>query len=69
MRYFLVTCVRGHTGKKKGMEISFAIRANNLVDAIEQARKMPGVKHHRPALYGREITQEEYVLRRNKGAY
>lgn len=69
MRYFLVTCIRGHLGKREGTEISFAIKANNLMDAIIQAKRMPGVKHHKPVLCGKEINQREYILRRSRGAY
>lgn len=69
MRYFAVTCHRGHCGIGRSNDITFAIKAYNLLDACAQARKMPGVKHTRSVINGREITQEEYIAYRAKSAY
>lgn len=68
-RYFMVVCHRGHCGTGKGTEIKFAIAAKNLLDACDIARKMPSVKHTRLAIYGREITEEEYKEYRKISAY
>ena len=71
MRYYLVTCMHGHCGRKNYNEISFAISARTLMDAMQQARRMPGVKHtnRRCILSGREISLEEYCARRKERAY
>lgn len=71
MRYYLVTCMHGHCGRKNYDEISFAISAQTLMDAIQQARRMPGVKHtnRRCILSGREISFQEYCARRRESAY
>ena len=71
MKFFLVTCMRGHCGRSQYNEISFAISAPNLMNAIAQARKMPGVKHthNRCVLSGKEISFEEYCARRKESAY
>lgn len=69
MKYYIVTCMRGHCGCGKGTEIKFAIRANNLLEACDKARKMPAVKHTRLALFGKEITEAEYIEYREKSAY
>ena len=69
MKYYLVTCHRGHCGCGNSTDITFAIVAENLLHACNIARKMPSVKHTRLAIYGREITQEEYNERRKINAY
>lgn len=69
MKYYLITCQRGHCGSGHHTEITFAFKAANLLDAQDKARKMPSVKHTRGILYGREITEAEYKLYREKSAY
>jgi len=69
MRYFLIICHHGHHGRNKSQDITFAIMAANLIDAQTQARKMPGVKHTRGIICGKEITKEEYTIRRETSAY
>lgn len=71
MRYYLVTCMHGHCGRKNYNEISFAISAPTMMDAIKHARRMPGVKHthNRCILSGKEISFEEYCSRRKESAY
>lgn len=69
MKYFMVVCSRGHMGTGHSTEIKFAIEANNLLDAQDKARRMPSVKHTRLALYGKEITYEEYTEYRQVSAY
>ena len=60
MKFYMVMCHRGHCGNGHSTEIKFAIRAENLLDAIDKARRMPSVKHTRMAIYGKEITETEY---------
>ena len=69
MRFFLITCHRGHCGRGHSIEITFAIQAMNLIAAQNQARKMPAVKHTRGIIYGREITRQQYIEYRSISAY
>lgn len=69
MKYYLITCMRGHCGRGRYTEITFAMMARNLIEAQDKARKMPSVKHTRGILAGREITEEEYYERRQISAY
>lgn len=69
MKYFLITCHRGHCGTGHSTEITFAFQANNLLDAQDKARRMPSVKHTRMILLGKEITQAEYIEFRKVSAY
>lgn len=69
MRYFIITCQRGHCGTGHSTDIKFAIKANNLLDACDKARRMPSVKHTRLAIYGKEITEQEYIEFRQVSAY
>jgi len=69
MKYFMVTCSRGHCGSGHSTEIKFAIKANTLLKACEVARRMPSVKHTRMVLTGKEITADEYFEYRKISAY
>lgn len=69
MKFYMVMCHRGHCGTGHSTEIKFAIRANNLLEACDKARRMPSVKHTRLAFYGKEITEQEYNDYRAISAY
>ncbi len=69
MRYFLIMVPRGHCGNGRYSEISFAFEAANLLVAMDKAKRMPGVKHTRAVLAGKEITREEYIEYRKVSAY
>lgn len=69
MKFFMVTCNRGHCGCGHSTEIKFAISAATLLEACDKARKMPSVKHTRAIFYGREITEQEYNDYRQVSAY
>lgn len=69
MKYYMVICLRGHCGTGHSTEIKFAIRANNLLEACDKAKRMPSVKHTRMAIYGKEITEQEYNEYRQVSAY
>ena len=69
MKFYLVTCHRGHCGVGHSTEITFAFRARNLLEAMDKARKMPSVKHTRMIISGHEITEQEYNQRRQRSAY
>lgn len=69
MKYYMVMCSRGHCGSGHSTEIKFAIRAKNLLDAMDKAKRMPSVKHTRAILHGYEINEQEYVEYRQISAY
>lgn len=69
MKFYMVTCARGHVGNRKETDIKFAIMAENLLNACDIARKMPSVKHSRMVCYGHEITEQEFNDYRTISAY
>ena len=69
MKFYMITCHRGHCGCGRSTEIKFAIAAKNLLEACDKARKMPSVKHTRLAIFGKEITEQEYKEYRKVSAY
>ena len=69
MKYYKVTCYRGHCGIGRSTEITFAFEAHNLLEAMDKAKRMPSVKHTRAILQGKEITRKEYVEYRSISAY
>ena len=69
MKYWLITCPRGHAGTKHDTDIRFAIEAETLLDAFTIARQMPSVKHTRFPTAGHQITFDEYKAFREVSAY
>ena len=69
MKYFMVICHRGHCGTGHSTEIKFVFIANNAIEAMDKARKMPSVKHTRLAMMVKEITSIEYTEFRQISAY
>lgn len=69
LRYFAVTCRHGHHGTKKYEPITFAIIAENALEACDKARQMPGVKHDAPVLACKMITEHVYYMLRQASAY
>ena len=69
MKFYMVTCARGHVGTGHSTEIKFAVMAKNLLDACDIARRMPSVKHSRLPLIGKEITEVEYHEYRKISSY
>ena len=69
MKYFMVICHRGHCGTGHSTEIKFVFIANNAIEAMDKARKMPSVKHTRLAMIVKEITATEYNEYRQISAY
>ena len=65
----MVICHRGHCGTGHSTEIKFAFIANNAIEAMDKARKMPSVKHTRLAMLTKEITEFEYNEYRQISAY
>lgn len=60
MRYFKITCHRGHCGTGHSSAITFVFEAKNLIAAMDMAKRMPSVKHSRVIMSGNEISKEEY---------
>ena len=69
MKFYMIMCHRGHCGNGHSTEIKFAIRANNLLEARDKARRMPSVKHTRMEIFSKEITEQEYNEYRQISAY
>lgn len=69
MKFWMITCHRGHCGNGRSSEIRFAIAAKDLLTACDIAKKMPSVKHTRMIAYGKEITEEEFTEYRKISAY
>lgn len=69
MKFYMITCVRGHAGNGKSTDIKFAIAAENLVHACKIAQKMPSVKHTRMIAHGHEISEQEFNDYRTISAY
>lgn len=69
MKFYLVTCERGHCGKGNCSYIKFAFEADNMMAAVDMARSMPSVKHTRLCTAAKEITYEEYIEYRKVNAY
>lgn len=69
MKFYLVTCHRGHCGCGRSTEITFAIEATDLLAAMSKAKRMPAVKHTRAIICGKEITREVYIEYRRVSAY
>ena len=68
MNYYIVKCKLGHSGTGQYREILFNIKAKNASDAIDKAKKMPGVKHDsNTAILGlKQITEEQYKENRKE---
>lgn len=71
MNYYIVRCKLGHSGTGQYREISFNIKAKSASDAIDKAKRMPGVKHDSSTviLGLKQITEEQYNKNRKESAY
>lgn len=69
MKYYMIICHRGHCGTGHSTEIKFVFIANNAIEAMDKARRMPSVKHTRLAMIVKEITSIEYNEYRQISAY
>lgn len=69
MKYYMVVCQRGHCGKYRSVDIKFAEKARNLLEAMDIAKNRPAVKHTKPILRAWEITEQEYLDFRKTSAY
>lgn len=68
-KYYSVTCKHGHHGARQYAPITFAIEANNMIEACDIARSMPGVKHDQPVISCEEISRMQYYEMRQMSAY
>jgi len=59
-KYYKVTMERGHVGRGYSAHITFYIWGYNTLQAMDVARKMPGVKHSRLPVSCIEISKEEF---------
>lgn len=69
MKYYRVTGERGHCGTKKSCELTFYIKAENLIEAMDKAKEMPAIKHSRMPLNVVEISKEDYWAHAKRNAY
>lgn len=69
MKYYKVTCPRGHCGNGQYTEITFYFQAPTMLDAMYAAKRMPSVKHTAAILRAEEVTEEIYRLNRAVSAY
>ena len=70
MKYYEITCVRGHCGSGKSTNyITFYYKGANSVEAIMWAKRQPGVKHSRMPLGCFEISEAKYEEKIKVSAY
>ena len=70
MKYYEITCVRGHCGSGKSTNyITFYYKGANSVEAIMWAKRQPGVKHSRMPLGCFEISEAKYKENIKVSAY
>lgn len=67
--YYRVRAQQGHAGARNYTEIVFYIKAQNIVNAMWKAKRMPSVKHSQPIVSATEISLEEYQEGRKISAY
>ena len=60
MKYFKTIMKMGHVGKGKYREIPIYVYGKTFLEAMDFAKKLPGIKHGRSPLYMLEITKEEF---------
>lgn len=69
-RYFKFLLIRGHMGSGyTESTITFYETGNNLLEAMDKARRHGGVKHSRIPLNGEEISKAEYEQGMKTNAY
>ena len=69
MKYYKVMVLLGHVGNRKGVPTWLYIEAENIIKAIDEARKFPGVKHSRLPDKAMEISYEDYLEGRETKNY
>lgn len=61
MKYYKVQVTLGHLGIRQGLEAWVYIEEQNMLKAIDRAKRFPGVKHSRLPLKAIEINEDEYL--------
>lgn len=70
MKFYKVVLKRGHMGSGYNhATITFFEKANNIIDALNNARRHGGVKHDKPPVSVQEISFEEYSQFMHTNAY
>lgn len=69
MPYYRITVQRGHQGSGQYIPITFIFKADDIVEAIEKAKKMPGVKHNKPIIAAEKLCDEGYYGLSIRSAY
>ena len=70
MKYYRVYVERGHTGRKHyKLDAMFYIKASNLIEAMDVAKAMPGIKHSKCPMMAKEISWEEFCEGKGYNAY
>lgn len=67
--YYAVTACLGHQGAKRHAPITFYFEAMSAVQAMDAAKKMPGVKHGRGIMTCWQVSKEEYTEKIRESAY
>lgn len=70
MKYFKVTCIRGHQGTRQNKRlIDFYFIAHTGYDAMKMGQKMRGVKHDKLPVACVPVSEEEYKQMIRVSAY
>ena len=70
MKYYAITCIRGHQGARNDNAlITFYVEATDIIAAAKVAQRMGGIKHTKMPVNCKQITKEEYEFRRKENAY
>ena len=70
VKYYKVFMERGHTGRKRyKLDAMFYVKASNMIEAMDVAKAMPGMKHNKMPMMAREISWEEFCEGRGYNAY
>lgn len=69
MKYYAVTVQRGHCGCGRTAPITFYVQANSLLEAMDKARRMPGVKHNKPVYNACEVTKDFFTKATQESSY
>ena len=69
MAYFKIRVKQGHYGAGNHGTLTFAIKAKDILEAMQKAKRMPSVKHNLLVENAIEITKEEYDELRKESAY
>lgn len=69
-KYYAITVRRGHNGiDHDDAFITFYFKSASMLNAMDKAKKMPGVKHDQLPIRAVEVTYEEYKQAREHSAY